>query len=90
MENLEALGYCYQYLSKTLKNLQYNGKEEIPENRVFAQFHTDYTSDMKKYIISAVSRKNPTTCLILATVALGMGLNAPSVEKVLHMRPPVS
>ncbi|XP_052216227.1 ATP-dependent DNA helicase Q1-like isoform X2 [Dreissena polymorpha] len=89
IENLEALGYCYQVLNSTLKEKQYNGKEHIPENRLFAQFHTDYTADMKKHIITDLCKRTPTTRLILATVALGMGLNAPSVERVMHMRPPV-
>jgi len=90
VENLEALGYCFQYLNNKLREKQYNECEPIPENRLFAQFHTDYTEDMKKHIISDMSKKKPITRLILATVALGMGLNAPSVERVIHMRPPVS
>jgi len=47
----------------------------MPENRLFAQFNTDYTEDKKKHIISDMSKKKTTTCLILATVALGMGIN---------------
>lgn len=87
---MEALGYAYQYLNNTLRDLQYNGNEQIPENRLFAQYHTDYTSDMKKHIVADLAKDKPTTRLVLATVALGMGLNSPAIIRVMHMRPPVS
>ena len=89
VENLEALGYCYKYLAYVLKDRQFNGKESIPENRLFAQYHTDYTNDMKKMISSDLAKKTPTIRLVLATVALSIWLNAPSVVRVLHMRPSV-
>ena len=42
VESLEALGYFYQYLNSYVGKRQYTG-EEIPENRIFAQYHKDYT-----------------------------------------------
>ncbi|WAR08483.1 RECQ1-like protein [Mya arenaria] len=89
MESLEALGYCYQYVSHDLKEKQYTG-EAIPENRIFAQYHTDYTQDMKRHIVNELTKETPKLRLVMATVALGMGLNAPSVTRIIHCRPPTT
>jgi thermostable 8-oxoguanine DNA glycosylase len=51
VESLEALGYFYQFLNYELKEDQYIG-DPIPENRIFGQFHKDYTNPMKQHIIS--------------------------------------
>ena len=50
VESLEALGYFYQFLNYELKDQQFVG-EAIPENRIFAQYHKDYTETMKQHII---------------------------------------
>ena len=42
-----------------------------------------------KAVAKNAEKEKPTVRLVLATVALGMGLNAPSVSRVIHMRPPV-
>ena len=45
---------------------------------------------MKAHIISELRKKNPKVCLVLETVALVMGLNAPSIAIVIHMQPPTT
>ncbi|XP_021342947.1 uncharacterized protein LOC110443215 [Mizuhopecten yessoensis] len=87
MGSLEALSYCYYYISYHLQDLQYRG-ENIPENRIFGQYHKDYTDDMKRHIVTELTKENPTLRLVLATVALGMGLNAPSISQIIHCRSP--
>ena len=90
-DNLETVGYGYQYISDKLGEFQYVPKEEkIPENRIFAQYHKDYTEKMKNHIISELRKESPKIRLVLATVALGMGLNSPSIERVIHTRPPTT
>ncbi|XP_033731720.1 ATP-dependent DNA helicase Q1-like [Pecten maximus] len=89
MESLEALSYCYQYISYCLQELQYSG-EQLPENRIFGQYHKDYTDDMKRHIVTELTKENPKIRLVLATVALGMGLNAPSISQIIHCRPPTT
>ena len=60
-----------------MKEDQYIG-DPIPENRIFGQFHT---SPMKQHIISELCKEVPIIRLVLATVALGMGLDAPGIAK---------
>jgi len=90
-ENLESVGYCYLYVSDQLEKLQYVpvGDDE-PENRIFAQYHKDYTKKMKKHIISELQKSDSKIRLVFATVALGMGLNAPNITRVIHLRPPTT
>lgn len=89
MESLDAVGYCYHFLNNFLKDNQYDG-EEKPENRIFAQYHKDYTAKMKSHIVQELTKQNPKLRLVLATVALGMGLNAPAITRIIHSRPPTS
>lgn len=89
VESLECLGYFYQYINCELKDSQYIG-EAIPENRIFAQFHKDYTETMKNHIISELKSENPKLRLIFATVALGMGLDARCITRIIHCRPPTT
>jgi hypothetical protein len=64
--------------------------EAIPENRIFAQYHKDYTQAIKQHIISELIREVPKVPLTLATVALGMGIDAPSIIRIIHVRPPTT
>lgn len=89
VENLESLGYFYQYLKSEMKEYQYMG-EPKPENRIFAQFHKDYTEAMKCHIISELKKENPTLRLVFATVALGIGLDARCITRIVHCRPPTT
>ncbi|XP_033725210.1 ATP-dependent DNA helicase RecQ-like [Pecten maximus] len=45
---------------------------------------------MKKITIQELTKETPKVRLVLATVALGMGLNAPSVSRIIHCRPPTT
>ena len=91
MESLEAVGYAYQLLAQILRKKQYHPTTEvIPENRIFGMFHTDYTPEMKSHIVSELRKTSPKLRLVFATVALGMGLNAPSISQVIHCRPPTT
>jgi hypothetical protein len=56
---LISLGaYIHQFLNYELKDQQFVG-EAIPENRIFAQYHKDYTQAMKQHIISELIREVP-------------------------------
>ena len=72
-----------------LKEKAYHGNPE-PENRIFAQYHKDYPNDMKKFIVNEIVKQNSTIRLVLATIALGMGLNAPCIQRIIHCRPPTT
>ncbi|XP_053402587.1 uncharacterized protein LOC123550711 [Mercenaria mercenaria] len=90
-DNLESLGYCFQYLTYELgKDAYIPVGSSDPENRIVAQYHKDYTENMKLHIINELRKETPKLRLVLATVALGMGLNAPSISRIVHMRPPTT
>jgi superfamily II DNA helicase RecQ len=84
-----VIGYCYWLFEKTLGKMQYEG-EEHPENRLFAQYHAEYTEDMKSHIVKELGNENCLVRVIFATVALGMGLNAKHIRHVIHYKPPTS
>lgn len=88
VNQLEALGYCYQYIEDCMGVLAYCPVDKpIPENRLIAQFHKDYTPKMKTHKISELRKECPTLKLVFATVALGMDLNAPCISRIIHFQP---
>jgi superfamily II DNA helicase RecQ len=64
--------------------------EPIPQNRIFAQYHKDYPNTMKQLIVSELVKESSNLRLVLATVALGMDLNAPYIQRIIHCRPPTT
>ena len=86
VESLECLGYFYQYLAHELKEIQLCG-EPIPQNRIFAQYHKDYQNTMKQLIVSELVKERSNLRLALVTVALGMGLNATCMQRIIHCKP---
>ncbi|XP_048730661.2 ATP-dependent DNA helicase RecQ-like [Ostrea edulis] len=91
VNDLASLGYCYQYIEDELQDNAYHPKtEKIPENRIFGQFHMDYTLRMKAHIVDELRKSNRKIRLVFATVALGMGLNSPCISSVIHFRPPTT
>jgi ATP-dependent DNA helicase RecQ len=85
----QTIAYSYWLTEMTLKSEQYIG-EPIPENRIFAQYHQVCTEEMKKHVIAELCKENCKIRLVFATVALGMGLDAPNIRHVIHYKPPTS
>ena len=75
-----------------LGSLQYYppGSLQIPENRLFAQFHASQTKQMKDQILHHICSPISIVRVIFATVAIGMGVDIPCIRKVIHIGPPCS
>ncbi|XP_071138411.1 uncharacterized protein [Mytilus edulis] len=87
--NLESLVYHFRYLEYELKENGYNGIN-IPKNTLFVQYHSDYPETMKQHIAKDLCQRKPILRLVLATVALSMGLNTLSIKIIIHCRPPTT
>ena len=88
--SLQLCGFGYILLDRQLGDYQYFplGCEKIPSNRLFAQFHSRQSKNMKEEIIKDVTRENPTQRLLLVTIAFGMGIDPPCVQRVIHFGVP--
>ena len=64
--------------------------EAIPENRLFAQYHSPQTIAMKNQILSELSSPSSKLRVVFATGALGMGIDIPCIRHIIHVRPPHS
>ena len=58
-----------------IKQYYPDGALEIPENRLFAQFHASHTKQMKEQILRQLCSGTSTVRVIFATVAMGMGVD---------------
>lgn len=86
---LKYCGYAYGLFERILADKQFVGGTKDPSGRLFAQFHAPQTKRMKKSIISEIKEENSRIRVLLATSALGMGVNAPYVEHIIHISPPI-
>ena len=85
---LKYCGYAYGLFERILADKQFVGETKYPSGRLFAQFHAPQTKRMKKSIISEIKEENSRIRVLFATSALGMGVNAPYVEHIIHISPP--
>jgi superfamily II DNA helicase RecQ len=63
---------------------------QIPENRLFAQFHSPQTKEMKIEILKQLCSPQSIVRVVFATVALGMGVDIRDIRKIVHITPPYS
>ena len=88
--DLEIISYIYRYLETALQSDQYIG-DECPENRLFGMYHQAYTDRMKCHIVTELSKGDQSKVrFVAATMALGMGLDARAIRKVIHFKSPTS
>ena len=77
---LKYCGYAYNLFERVVGDRQFVGKTRDPVGRLFPQFHAPQTTRMKKVIILEIRKTDSRIRVLFATSALGMGVDAPSVE----------
>ena len=87
---LEFCGMAYRFFDKFLGSEQYVDNTKSPRARLFNQFHSPSTSNMKNDILEEIKFKDSRIRLLFATTALGMGVDAPNIKHVIHISPPSS
>lgn len=85
---LKYCGYVYGLFEQILQDKQFVGNTKDPAARLFAQFHAPQKKGMKKCLTAEVKKENSRVRVLFATSALGMGVNVPNVEHVVHITPP--
>lgn len=84
---LKYCGYAYALFDNILGKKQFDGLDNAPCSRLFAQFHSPQTRKMKEAIINEIKKEHSRIRVIFATTALGMGVDAPYVTHVIHIGP---
>ena len=64
--------------------------EQIPENRIFAQYHSGCTEEMRVHVVQELSGEKSKIPLVYAMIILSMELNTPHVRHVIHYMPQTS
>ena len=88
---LKWCGFAYKLFEFVLGCNQYypSGSLPIPENRLFAQFHSPQTREMKEEVLKQLTHPSGSTIrVVFATVALGMGVDIRGIRNVVHITPP--
>ena len=89
---LRWCGFAFKYFERQLGSQQYHpsNAEALPENRLFAQFHSPQTNAMKDQILKELASPISKVRVIFTTVAMGMGVDIPSIRQIIHVGPPRS
>ena len=89
---LRFCGYAYKLFEHELGDLQYfpDGAQQIPKNRLFAQYHAPQTNQMKEEILAQLTSGESTIRVLFATVAIGMGVNIQNIRHIIHVGVPSS
>ena len=87
---LKWCGFAFKYFQRHLGDGQYYppSADELPENRLFAQFHSPQTRAMKEQILAELAKPASKVRVLFATVAMGMGVDIRSIRKVISVGPP--
>ena len=85
--NLKWCGFAYRLFERILRSEQYYPQDAhpIPENRLFSQFHSPQTVTMKEQILKELASTSPKLRVVFATVAMGMGVDIPSIRHIIHI-----
>ena len=84
-----VISFAYSFFEKHTGKNQYVG-ENVPENRLFAQYQQVYTDNMKKFIVQELCKEQSRIRIVFSTVTLGMGQNASHIRQIVHYKPPTS
>lgn len=87
---LKWCGFAFKFFQRHLGDGQYYppSADALPENRLFAQFHAPQTRAMKEQILTELATPTSKVRIVFATIAMGMGVDIPSIRKVIHVGPP--
>ena len=87
---LKWCGFAYKIFESVLGTNQYfpAGSLALPENRLFAQYHSPQTQEIKDEILKQLCSSESTIRVVFATVALGMGVDIKGIRTVIHITPP--
>lgn len=87
---LKWCGFAFKYFQRHLGDGQYYppSADELPENRLFAQFHSPQTRATKEQILAELAKPTSKVRVLFATVAMGMGVDIRSIRKVRSVGPP--
>ena len=58
--------------------------------RLFGQYHSPQTSLMKSELLTNLTSNDSFARVIFATSSLGMGVDAPNIRCIIHIKPPSS
>ena len=96
---LRWCGFSFKYFQKQLGEEQYyspqnpgnkvtSSADTKPKNRLFAQYHAPQKRAMKDMTSKETSSASLTLRVVFATVAMGMGVDIPSIRNIIYVEPP--
>ncbi|XP_068675578.1 uncharacterized protein [Montipora foliosa] len=85
--NLETCGECYSYFEQELGEQQFYppGSPANLSNRLFAQYHAQYPEEYHTSLVKSLISGTSVARVLFVTVAFGVGIDVPTVERVIQI-----
>ena len=87
---LSTCADSFLFFSRCLGKEQYfpAGADNTSKNRLFAQFHAEYPQHEKDRILDEIGQGICKARVLFVTVAFGIGVDIPSIRRVIHIGVP--
>mgnify|MGYP002804227815 FL=1 len=87
---LDVCAESFLYFCNVLGKNQYFPFEapHKSENRLFSQYHAEYPQHEKDKLINGLINNTCKACVLYVTVAFGIGMDIPSIRRVIHISLP--
>ena len=79
-------GLIFRLFEIHLRDKLYNGINR-PQNRIVEMYHAGTPDQVKKHVIESLSQETRHICVLISTIAFGMGVDCKSVCRVIHFGP---
>ena len=88
--NLETCDECYSYFEQELEEQQFYppGSPVNFSNHLFAQYHAWYPEEYRTSLGKGLITGTSVARVLFVTVAFGVGIDVPTVERVIHIGVP--
>ena len=85
--NLATIAECFVYFSNRMGPLQYEpiGAAPIAKNRMFTQFHAQYSDHERERIVLELVEGKSKLRLMFVTVAFGLGVDVRDIRRIVHI-----
>ena len=85
--SIEACAHLYCYFNVTLQVSGYAEGTIGVSTYLFGMYHAKITESQKTTLIDSFSASNGNCRVLFATIAFGMGINIPDIQRVIHYGP---
>ncbi len=88
--SIQSCAEVFGFFLDTLGEAGYEGESRGYKTRIFAMFHHSTRPEIKQFVTETFCKPESVVRVVIATVAFGLGVDAPDIHTVIHWGAPRS